>query len=203
MPARPSSPSTRFRQRAFTLVEMMIAMSLSTMVVGGAIYAHVVGWRLNQWTLAKLGATDQSRITFARIQDEIRTAKSIRIGDGSATTFTAVADGQTQQGTALEIYPTTNNASYIRYYTLTNVGELRRVQTGVAGNRLAAQYLTNSILFKYEDYQGNVLTEVANNKVINVTLQFYQFQYPITQVGSNKTYDFYQLQAKITRRVLE
>lgn len=198
------SPVRDARSRwAFTLSELMIAMSIFTMVIGGVIYTHIVGWRLNQWTMAKLGASDQSRQAFGKLQDEIRTAKSIRIGDGTSTTFTAIADGSTQQGTALEIYPTTNAASYIRYYMLTNSGELRRVQTGVTGNRLVSQYLTNSILFRYEDYLGNVLTESANNKVINVTLQFYQFQYPITQVGSNKTYDFYQLQSKITRRVLE
>ena len=178
-------------------------MSLSVMVVGGVIYSNMVGWRLYQWTLSKLGASDQSRSTFARLQDEIRTAKTIRIGNGSDVSFTAIANGQSQQGTALEIYPTTNAASYIRYYMLTNVGELRRIQTGVTGNRLAAQYLTNTIAFKYEDFQGNVLTDIANNKVIGVTLQFYQFSYPITKVGTNQIYDFYQLQARVTRRVLE
>ena len=187
----------------FTLPEVMIAMSLAVMVVGGVIYANVVGWRLYQWTLTKLGASDQSRSTFARLQDEIRTAKTIRIGNGSDVSFTAIANGQSQQGTALEIYPTTNAASYIRYYMLTNVGELRRIQTGVTGNRLAAQYLTNTIVFKYEDFQGNVLTDLANNKVVGVTLQFYQFSYPITKVGTNQIYDFYQLQARVTRRVLE
>ena len=72
----------------------------------------------------------------------------------------------------------------------------------MTGVQTCALPISNSVLFRYEDYQGNLMTAMANNNTINVTLQFYQFAYPITQIGTNYVYDFYQLQSKITRRVM-
>ena len=49
----------------------------------------------------------------------------------------------------------------------------------------------------------SVLTNNENNRVIGLTLQFYQIQYPVIRIGPGELYDFYQLRTKITRRTLE
>ena len=190
------------RTVAFTITEMLISMSILTMVVGGVVYSHIMGMRLNAITMAKLGVDQQARNAFNRLQDEIRSATTVEIGNGTSNTFTTLTNGASQAGMAVRIYPTTNTATWIRYYFETNVSELRRVESIATTPRTIAQYLTNSTIFQAEDYAGTVLTGPANNRVVSVNLRFYQIPYPLTKIGSNNAFDYYQLQSKITRRIL-
>lgn len=190
------------RATAFTITEMLISMGLMTMVIGGVVYSHIMGMRLNAITMAKLGVGQQARVAFNRLQDEVRSATTVTIGNGTATTFTAISNGTAQAGMAVEILPTTNSTPWIRYYFQTNLTELRRVDSTLSTPRTVAQYLTNATIFQSEDHTGAVLTGPANNRVLAVSLRFYQLPYPLTKIGTNNAYDFYQLQAKITRRIL-
>lgn len=190
------------RTAAFTITETLISMSLLTMVIGGVVYSHVMGMRLNAITMAKLGVSQQARRAFNRLQDEVRSATTVTIGNGTATAFTAISNGTAQAGMAVQIYPTTNNATWVRYYFETNLTELRRVDSTLAAPVTIAQYLTNSIIFQAEDHAGTVLTGPSNNRVLSVCLRFYQLEYPQTKIGTNNAYDFYKLESKITRRIL-
>ncbi len=202
-------PSTQFQhsvrrgQIAFTITEMMISMALMTMVLGGVIYSHIMGGRLMQITVEKLGANDSARKAFGKLQDEIRAAKTIKVGDGDATIFNAATNGSALQGHALQIYPGTNTNWWIRYFYITNTSELRRITASNSTPQLIASYVTNAILFSKEDYLGNTLTTDTGNSAINVRLQFYQLSYPMTKIGTNNFFDYYQLQTRITRRALD
>lgn len=195
--------SKRRQQLAFTLTETMISMALMTMVLGGVIYSHIMGGRLMQITQAKLGANDSARKAFGKLQDEIRAAKTIQVGAGTSTSFTAATNGSALQGRAVQIYPGTNSNWWIRYYYFTNASELRRVTSSNSTSQLIASYVTNAVLFSKEDYLGNTLTTDNGNSTINVRLQFYQLSYPMTMIGTNNFFDYYQLQTRITRRALE
>ena len=59
------------------------------------------------------------------------------------------------------------------------------------------------MVFSSEDYTGAVLRSNINNRVISLTLQFYQLQYPTVSIGPGQLYDFYQLRTKITPRAFE
>ena len=188
--------------RAFTLTEIMVAMAIFMVVVGGVVYSHIVGLRLNAITLSKLGVGQQARIGFNELQDEIRAATTVEIGNGNATTFTSVSNGAAQAGMALRIYPTTNVGTWVRYYFDTNTTELRRVDSTSASPRTIAERLTNMIIFQAEDFTGAVLNGPANSRVLSVNLRFYQMPYLQSVIGTNNAYDFYRIQAKITRRIL-
>lgn len=203
LPFRHPSTPERSQSLAFTLVETMISMALMTMVLGGVIYSHVMGGRMMQITQAKLGANDSARRAFGKLQDEIRAAKTIAVGAGTSTSFIAATNGAALQGRAIQIYPGTNQTWWIRYYYLTNTSELRRVTSSSSTPQLIASYVTNAVLFSKEDYLGNTLTTDTGNSTINVRLQFYQLSYPMTKIGTNNFFDYYQLQTRITRRVLE
>ena len=123
------------------------------------------------------------------------------IGNGSAGSFTAITNGDPQIGNALEIYTTTNTSAYVRYYFDTNRGELYRYHSRDGTTKKIAEYLTNTMYFRAEDYRGNVQTTLSHKGVINVALQFYQYQYPLTQVGSSYYYDYYAMQFRITPHV--
>ena len=123
--------------------------------------------------------------------------------NGTATTFIQATNGQAQQGRAIQIFPTTNQSLWIRYFYLTNSSELRRVTASNNTPQLIASYVTNAVLFAKEDYLGNTLTADTGNSAVNVRLQFYQLTYPMTKVGTNNFYEYFQLQTRITRRLLQ
>lgn len=191
------------RQRAATLTELLITASLMVVVLGGVVYSHLMGGKLMQFAAAKLGASDSARKAFGKLQDEIRGSTTIRIGNGTATAFAVVTNGTAHQGRAIQIYPTTNQNWWIRYYYQTNTGELRRVTSSNSTPQVIASYVTNAVIFSKEDYLGNTLTADAGNSAVNVRLQFYQLTYPVTKVGSNNYYEYFQLQSRITRRILQ
>ncbi len=198
----PSSPE-RSQLLAFTLVEAMISMSLMTVVLGGVVYSHIMGMKLMQITQAKLGANDSARKAFGKLQDEIRAAKTIAVGAGSSNSFIAAINGGALQGRAIQIYPGTNQNSWIRYYYLTNTSELRRVTSSSSTPQLIASYVANAVLFSKADYLGNTLTTDTGNSTINVRLEFYQLSYPPTKIGTNNVFESYTMQTCITRRTLE
>lgn len=190
-------------RRGFTLAEIQVSMAIIMLVIGGVISSHIFGLKLNEATRAKLSASDAARNALNRLVGDIRSAKTIQIGSGTYSAFTPVTDGSTQQGSALRIYPSTNTNSYIVYYRDSSDSKLKKASTSATTPITIAEYLTNTVIFTSENHLGTVLTDNQNNRVIGVAMRFYQIRYPITTIGSNGYFDFYQVNTKITRRALE
>jgi hypothetical protein len=79
----------------------------------------------------------------------------------------------------------------------------------VTNTTVLAGYITNLDIFTAEDYQGTPLTNEQSwdkREVISIKLQFYQWEYPIanvgTNAGANSMYDSYQLRTRVTQRAL-
>lgn len=188
---------------AFTLVELMIAMTLFFLIIGGVIYSHITGLKMYELTKAKLGASNQTRVALGLLTREVQSAKSLDIGTMNGATFTPVPDGSPQQGNALQIYQTTNTGAFIQYYLDPGDKKLKRATSASRTLQIVAENLTNTVVFTSEDYAGTVLTESENNRVLGVTLRFYQIQYPIVTIGQGGYFDYYQITTRITRRTLE
>ena len=103
--------------RGFTLPEILIAMTVFLLVVGGIVSANLFGLRMFQITETKLNVTTWSRQTIEQITGEIHACNSLSIltidTNGNST---GLLDGETQQGNALQIYPTANTNNYIVYF---------------------------------------------------------------------------------------
>ncbi len=190
------------KSRAFTLVEVLVTMISMLMLVGASMAAYIYGLRIVQFTKPKLSASDEARVAVSLMTDEIRSARAIKLGTGSITGFTEVAAFTAQQGSALQIYPTTNLNRFIRYYWDSADKKLKRTTNGTSATLIVANSVSNALVFRAEDNQGNLLSNNFNNRVIAMSLQFYQIQYPVMAVGPGNYYDFYQLRAKMTRRTL-
>jgi hypothetical protein len=175
------------------------------MALVGVLAVQAFGMRLFELTKSKLGASDDARKAINLLCTEIRSAKIIKIGNGGLglTNFTECVPGALQLGSAIQIYPTTNTGSFVRYYWNSATNQLERMLNGTNSFAVVANFITNSTIFSSEDAFGNVLTNNQNNRVIALKLQFYQMQYPIVRIGPGNYYDFYQLSTKTTRRVLE
>jgi type II secretory pathway pseudopilin PulG len=188
---------------AFTLPEVLVTMALIMLVLGGLVGSQLFGMRLLELTKSKMGASDEARAAVAKMMDEIRAAKRIQIGEGDLTTFDEIPPYTSQRGRAIQIYPTTNYNNFVRYFWDSTDRRLKRTTNGLTYVYIVANSISNEMVFTSEDHVGNVITNNQNNRVIGVTLQFYQLQYPATPIGPGGLYDFYQLRTKITRRTLE
>ena len=188
----------RVRSRlGFTLVEMQIALGIFSLVVIGMVYLNLFGLKQDELVLSKLGASDQSRLALAGLSKEIRTAKAFRVGTGSQSSFTPTPNGDGQIGNAVEIYESADMSHYIRYFIDTNAGELYRLATDDTSPRLVAQFLTNST-FEAENYLGELQYDLTKKNVLHVTLEFRQFQYPLTKVGPEYYYNRYKIEYRLT-----
>ena len=73
------------------------------------------------------------------------------------------------------------------------------MQSSVAG-----LCVTNEFVFQAEDFQGNVLTNNQENRVIRMVLEFYQWEFrSSTNTPKKGLYDYYRLQTKLTQRALD
>ncbi|WCJ59024.1 prepilin-type N-terminal cleavage/methylation domain-containing protein [Fontisphaera persica] len=192
------------RRRAFTLTELMVTMSLVMIVMAGVIYGHVAGLKLYGLTRAKLGASDAARSALSRLLEEIRSARRVQVGTGTASSFTQIEEGFPQRGNALMIHPTLSTNQWVRYYLDPATSKLLRIDHDDSRPLVIAEYVSNTVVFAAQDFQGNVLSNYFNNRVIAVDLEFYQVQYPITPIGTPGAYfDYYRLTTRATRRTLE
>jgi hypothetical protein len=194
--------SKRFYLRGLTIPEIVITGTLGIMVMGGILTLQLVGTRMFQITKTKLGGNDDARQAIGKLVADVRSAKMVKVGTGSLSTFSECGVNQQQIGNAIQVYPTSNTNNFVRYFKNTD-NRLHRTTNGAASDLILANFVTNSLVFTAENYKGQVLTNNENNRVIALTLQFYQIQYPVVRIGTNELYDFYQVRTKITRRVLE
>jgi prepilin-type N-terminal cleavage/methylation domain-containing protein len=191
------------RSAGMTLIEIMLAMTVFSLVIAGLIYLHLYGLRLDQLVQSKLGASDQSRRGFTTMCNDIRTAKGWAIGNGTATSFTPINAGTLQRGNALMLYPTTttnfviNTNIFIVYHFNTTSGELLR-RANNSALRTVAQDLTNNMFFQAENYRGDIQTTPTYRATIRTRLEFAQYQYPLTRVGAGYLYDYYKMEFCVT-----
>lgn len=188
---------------AFTLSEMMVTTALLLMVVAGMLTGHLFGIRMFQITKAKLGASDDARRAVSELVNDIRSGKLIKVGTGTISSFTEVGLNAREAGSAIQIYGNATNTNLFVRYFLDSDNRLKRTTNGSTAVSVVASFVTNSVIFTSEDESGNVISNNLNNRVIGMTLQFYQIQYPIVKVGPGNFYEYYQLSSKVTRRTLE
>ncbi|HTY86325.1 MAG TPA: hypothetical protein VMB80_02575 [Candidatus Acidoferrum sp.] len=179
----------------FTVPEILVAATVFSIMVIGIIAANLFGLKMFQITQAKLNVTTWSRQTIDRITSEVRACNNAWIGNITTNgVFETLLDGETQAGTGLLIYPGTNTTNYIIYFLNPNDLTFRRTtdQTGTA--EILASSVTNTIVFTAQDFSGNVLTNNQNNRVIHLTLDFYQPQRFLQGA------DYYRVETSVTRR---
>ena len=196
-------PPSRGLRRAFTLTEILVAMSILLLVVTAVISSHLLGLKMFNIAATRLSASAGARATLNHLRDEIRSSKTVYVGAGSELGFTNVLDNQPQQGNALQIFPTTSSNLFVRYYLDASRQQLERLATGDLQPQVIARFVTNEVVFQAEDCFGNVLTNHQNNRVVHLTLDFYQWEFPVARVGGGAFYDLYQLNTRITRRAIE
>jgi hypothetical protein len=98
----------------------------------------------------------------------------------------------------LRLSLTTNTNTYWIYYFDTNACKLFRGHSGSTQTKCLSQHLTNTMYFQAENYHGDNQTNLTHKGVINVAMQFCQYQYPITRIGPGFYYDYYRMMLRLT-----
>jgi Tfp pilus assembly protein PilW len=206
------------RLSGFTLIELMMVMVLMIFVLTAIILANLLGLKENQYMASKAGASNTSRMMINQMMSDIRMAKGFTIGTigtnfASSTNFTAYIPNtltSLNQGTALALFPivfssteSINYSNYILYaFDLTQTnnsnGILWRYTSTNQTATIVASNLINSLYFTTENYAGATNWAVTYKNVIHTTLQFCEFQYPLTMVGSNYLFNYYRLDCRAT-----
>jgi hypothetical protein len=195
--------------RAFTLAEMMVAMFIFVFMVLGVIYVWIFGMRYDELSCSKLGASDMSRMGFDLLTRDIRAAKWWKVGNGISTNFTVCGNATNQVGNALKLCASgdTNSTAYVIYYFDTNACQLCRLSNGLPAIQIIANSLTNSgilgngptntsMTFHAEQYNGTFAQDWQYKYAIVTTMEFCQYQYPLTKVGPGYYYNYYRIQLK-------
>lgn len=185
----------------FTLPEVVVVMALFSLLLAALISTQLLGLKMHRISETKLTATSEGREALTTLRDEIRMAKMVYVGNGDATSFVAITNDAPHIGNAVQIWPTTNLTRFVRYYVDPATHTLMRYTNGQV--RSVAGFVTNTLAFRAEDFLGNVLTNNVNNRVIRMTLEFYQWQFPVATAGAGGMYDYYRLQTRVTRRAIE
>jgi prepilin-type N-terminal cleavage/methylation domain-containing protein len=204
--------TSRLSRSGFTLLEMMVASFIFIVLMGAAMVAvQIFGLRVYTLAATKISATTSGRETINIFRDQIRSCKVVYVGfytnGGSYSSFTDIANGQPQQGNAVQIYPATNTpvSNTIVFFMDPANTNLSMTNFGNGTGAVEANFITNYLCFQAEDISGNVLTNFQNNPVINLTMDFYQWEYPIGYVGASgaaNAYDFYRLHTRVDRRAV-
>ena len=190
---------------AFTVTEILVAMAIFALLIAGILSAQLFGLRMHRISSAKLSCTGSARSALNRVRDEVRASTLLYIGNADANSFQLLGGNLPRTGNALKICPTSNTNSYICYYQDAETECLMRylVLDQKAGQpELIARYVTNQIVFQAEDFQGNVVTNNQNNRMIRMNLEYSQVEFP-TDGGTHADYrESYRVQTRITRRAL-
>ena len=186
--------------KGFTLPEILIAMTVFLLMVGGIIAANLFGLKMFQVAQTKLNVTTWSRQTVDKMTTEVHACAAVSVANITTNgDFEGLLDGEVQQGNALWIYPTTDTNIYTIYFVNSSDQTFRQYVHAPSGTNtvVLADSVTNGIVFAAQDFSGNVLTNSENNRVIHLTLEFYQPARFL--LGA----DYYKLETSMTRRALQ
>jgi len=195
-----------------TMVEMMFTFLLMGVVIAGVLSANFLGLREGRLMESKAGASDAARRYVNQMLYDIRSAKGFDIGTMSGTNFTAITNGNVQ-GPGLKLFMvavSTNQVvdatRYILYWfdpsqTNTGNGLLWRLNSTNGTSAIIISNLINTLYFTSEDYLGNTQAVRTYKGVVHATLQFSQFQYPLTPIGSNGLFDYYRIDCRATPHI--
>ncbi len=182
---------------AFTLPEVLVAASIFSFLVIGIVSANLFGLKWYQIGQTKLLATDTARAAMGRMTDELRNCNSNIVGNVTTNgIFTAHVEGEAQTGNGLLIFPTTNTNNYTAYFLNKGDNTFRRYTYPGGTTNIIARMVTNAVIFRVQDFRGNVLTNTQNNRLIRCSLEFYSTQ------PKNPVSDYYKLETMVAPRAL-
>jgi hypothetical protein len=187
--------------RAFTLTELLVVSALALLVGAMLVAAMFFANRMWQITQSKIESADKTRQVIRLVSAHVHSARILRVGSGSFSSFTEAILDSPQEGNALQIHSTTDTNMFIRYYR-DGDKRLKYMTNGALAPIVIAKEVVNTTPFRMEDFNGNVLTSKQNNCVIGLTLDFAEIEGTGVRIGTNQYYQSFRIATKIAQRTL-
>lgn len=185
---------THDKARAFTLTELLFTTALLVLIFGAVFLCQLYGMQMHNFIKPKLENAAFARESLAPLIEEVRCAQTIEVGTGTWNTFISAGPTNSQCGNALRIRLAGNTNQFIYYFHDFGTETLRKTALGSSNSVTVAGSVTNPVVFRFEDFRGNLQTNSQNQTVVDVLLQ-------MRQPGFNwNIEDSYQVRTKITRR---
>jgi hypothetical protein len=207
----PSTHSiTLHGQRAFTLVEALIASATLVIIVGSVIMCNLFGLSMAARQQIWLGCSDDAAQALSTLTTNIRSAVTLQVGSYTNSVFTPVAiTNQQQSGNALMVYLTTNTTPWTLFYydpVSNNLVQTNFYAAGSAGDckLVSANPITNDSthpIFTEVDYTGTPLSNGTPVASISVYLSFTKLQDPQVDIESGSIVDLYQITTIVSPRI--
>jgi prepilin-type N-terminal cleavage/methylation domain-containing protein len=179
---------------AFTLPELMVAITIFSFVVVGVTFSHLYGLSMFRVTESSITTTTDAREAAGRMIDEVRRCNNSLIGNVKNGNFVGLLNGEKQEGSGLMIFPTADQSAYILYFVNPADQTFRRATSEPNSTVILADSITNAMVFRAENYLGVVQTNKLNNRVIHFNLEFHQPR------RFRQLADYFKLEASVTRR---
>jgi prepilin-type N-terminal cleavage/methylation domain-containing protein len=207
----------RTRTAGFTLLEMWTAMAIFTLLTIAIVSIQLYAMRVYTLAATKLTATATGRAAVNLIREQVRSSTQVNVGYYSNSIFSIIGDNTNQIGNAIYLNPTSDETYGTVFYKdqiNTNLVSCLFTNATISTNGLVVtdtgsvynfvtnvHFITNYTVFQCEDFQGNILNNNNNNRIVHLTLMFSQWEYPIAGVGNGAMYDYYELHTRVTRRM--
>ena len=184
--------------KGFTLPEILIAMTVFLLVVGGIISANLFGLRMFQITETKLNVTKWSRETVGKITDEIHACNTVSVGNvDDERRFRGAAGWGDAAGQRPSNLSDHEHQQLHHLFCQSGRPDLPANGSRRGNTVILADSVTNTLAFSAQDFSGNVLTNSQNNQVIHLTLEFYQ------PARFMQGADYYKLETSVKQRVVQ
>jgi len=207
-----TNPS-RARAAGFTLVEIYTVMIIYTLLTLAMVATQLFAARVYTFAATKLSATASARKGINDMRDQIRQSTQVDVGiyNPTANTFSLIGDGTNQIGNALQVMPQNPGIKSVGTIYFMNPSASNICSVVISNGTVlpATQvknivvYITNYYVFDAEDAFTNILKSYHNDRVIHIKLQFSQWEYPMASVGNGAMYDYFQIQTRVSRRVMD
>lgn len=186
----------------FSLAELLIVSALALLVGAMLLSALFFANRMWQITQSKIQSADKTRQVIRVVSSHVHSGRILRVGSGGLSSFTEAAIDSPQEGNALQIHSTTDTNVFIRYYRDPSDKKLKFMTSSSSTPTVVAKEITNPVVFRMEDFGGNVLTGKQNNCVIGLTLDFSEIEGVGAPVGPGQYYQSFRISTKIAQRTL-
>jgi hypothetical protein len=209
-------PSSNVRtsrgEYAFTFVEALIASTTLVILVASVIMCNLYGLAMAKRQAIWLGASSDAVQAIGTLTADIRSAVSMQVGSYQSGAFTQCSITNSQTGSALMIFSTSNSTPWTLYYYDTVTSNLYRTNyngPGVSGDykMVSANPITNDStrpIFSELDTSGmgTLITNYNSLAPVSIYLSFIKLQNPQVIIEDGSLVDLYQLTTTVTPRLV-
>jgi type II secretory pathway pseudopilin PulG len=205
--------SSRARAAGFTLVEMLTVVAICLLLVAVIVATQLFAARIYTFAATKLTAVQASTKGMNAMRDQIRQSSQVDVGiyNTTANTFSLIGNGSNQIGNALQVMLMNPGISNVGTIFFMNPSKSNICSVVISNGAVLpatmrkniVMYITNYYVFDAEDSFTNILKTYQNNRVIHIVCQFCQWEYPLASAGNGAMYDYFQMQTRVARRVMD